>query len=85
MSNSRILQQIIDECKRYSDKFRLVVASTLKENGQPDDGEWNSIQDVGPSRADAFEYVSYGKIYRIEGDDAVQEASRLYTTKYERC
>ncbi|GFW22423.1 hypothetical protein TNCV_1431741 [Trichonephila clavipes] len=60
-----------------SDKFRLVVASTLKENGQPDDGEWNSIQDVGPSRADAFEYVSYGKIYRIEGDDAVQEASRL--------
>ncbi|XP_055925483.1 DNA-directed RNA polymerases I, II, and III subunit RPABC3-like [Argiope bruennichi] len=59
------------------DKFRLVIASTLKESGQPDDGEYYSILDSGPSRADAFEYVCYGKIYRIEGDDAVQEASRL--------
>ncbi|GIX68422.1 DNA-directed RNA polymerases I, II, and III subunit RPABC3 [Caerostris extrusa] len=59
------------------DKFRLVVASTLKESGQPDEGEWNAIQDAVPSRADAFEYVCYGKIYRIEGDDVAQEASRL--------
>ncbi|KAG8179691.1 hypothetical protein JTE90_025647 [Oedothorax gibbosus] len=59
------------------DKFRLVVASTLKESGAPDDGEWNSINDGLPSRADAFEYVCYGKIYRIEGDDATLEASRL--------
>ncbi|GBM47383.1 hypothetical protein AVEN_74671-1 [Araneus ventricosus] len=68
-----------DECDfcPAGDKFRLVIASTLKENGQPDDGEYYSILDSGPSRADAFEYVCYGKIYRIEGDDAVQEASRL--------
>ena len=59
------------------DKFRLVIASTLKESGLPDDGEWNMASEHIPSRADAFEYVTYGKIYRIEGDDAVAEASRL--------
>ena len=25
--------------------------------------------DTGPSRADSFEYVMHGKIYRIEGDE----------------
>jgi len=59
------------------DKFRLVIASTLKESGMPDDGEWNMAQENIPSRADAFEYVCYGKIYRIEGDDVASEASRL--------
>ena len=24
----------------------------------------------GPSRADSFEYVMYGKVYRIEGDES---------------
>uniref|UniRef100_A0A2L2Y2K1 DNA-directed RNA polymerases I, II, and III subunit RPABC3 n=1 Tax=Parasteatoda tepidariorum TaxID=114398 RepID=A0A2L2Y2K1_PARTP len=59
------------------DKFRLVIASTLKESGLPDDGEWNNVGEGGPSRADSFEYVCYGKIYRIEGDDGASEASRL--------
>lgn len=27
------------------------------------------------TRADSFEYVMYGKIYRIEGDEASNEAS----------
>lgn len=54
------------------DKFRLVLASTLREDGYPDDGEWDP-RDSGPSRADSFEYVMYGKIYRLEGDDGSTE------------
>merc|ERR1719288_683021 len=50
------------------DKFRLVLATTLREDGFPDSGDWNPI-DTGPSRADSFEYVMHGKIYRIEGDE----------------
>ncbi|CAN7982800.1 unnamed protein product [Ixodes hexagonus] len=58
------------------DKFRLVIATTLREDGYPDDGEYNPA-DTGPSRADSFEYVMYGKIYRIEGDDISGETTRL--------
>ena len=60
------------------DKFRLVLCNTLREDGYPDHGEWNPI-DQGPSRADAFEYVMYGKIYRLEGDDdrGVEPSTRL--------
>ena len=56
------------------DKFRLVLANTLKEDGTPDDGEFSS--EMAPSRADQFEYVMYGKVYRIEGDEA-DVANRL--------
>lgn len=59
------------------DKFRLVVASTLSLDGYPDGGEFNPSPEQPPSRADNFEYVMYGKIYRIEGDDAPGEATRL--------
>ncbi len=31
-------------------------------------GEWNPLEQ-GSSRADSFEYVMHGKIYRIEGDE----------------
>ncbi|PVD27723.1 hypothetical protein C0Q70_12894 [Pomacea canaliculata] len=58
------------------DKFRLVIALTLREDGVPDDGEYNPLGS-GPSRADQFEYVMYGKVYRIEGDDGGQDSSRL--------
>ncbi|XP_071454210.1 DNA-directed RNA polymerases I, II, and III subunit RPABC3 isoform X1 [Hetaerina americana] len=56
------------------DKFRLVLATTLREDGYPDGGEWNPIESEG-SRADSFEYVMYGSIYRIEGDDSSSESS----------
>jgi len=47
------------------DKFRLVLASTLREDGFPDSGEWNPTESAGAgSRADSFEYVMHGKIYR---------------------
>ncbi|XP_077985501.1 DNA-directed RNA polymerases I, II, and III subunit RPABC3-like [Glandiceps talaboti] len=60
------------------DKFRLVLASTLREDGYPDDGEYTPLSDGTPTRADQFEYVMYGKVYRIEGDDsAMDSASKL--------
>ncbi|XP_046995974.1 DNA-directed RNA polymerases I, II, and III subunit RPABC3 isoform X2 [Schistocerca americana] len=56
------------------DKFRLVLATTLQEDGYPDSGDWNPRETEG-SRADRFEYIMYGKVYRIEGDDAATEPS----------
>ncbi|XP_077290649.1 DNA-directed RNA polymerases I, II, and III subunit Rpb8 [Arctopsyche grandis] len=56
------------------DKFRLVLATTLREDGYPDELDWNPLDTEG-SRADSFEYVMYGKIYRIEGDEAAMEPS----------
>lgn len=56
------------------DKFRLVLATTLREDGYPDSGEWNPLDTEG-SRADSFEYVMYGLNYRIEGDDSAPETS----------
>ena len=54
------------------DKFRMVIANSYREDGIPDDEEYNPV-DTGPSRADSFEYVMYGKTYRIEGDDSGSE------------
>ena len=53
-----------------------MIATTLKEDGTPDDGEYNP-HDTGPSRADSFEYVNWGKVYKIEGDDSSSDGSRL--------
>jgi len=56
----------------------MVIATSLREDGVPDDGEYDPT-DTGPSRADSFEYVMYGKVYRIEGDDSTLDTgSRLY-------
>lgn len=66
---------------RFSgDKFRLVLATTLREDGYPDSGDWNPQGlDTEGSRADSFEYVMSGKVYRIEGDEAAMEpSSRLW-------
>ena len=38
----------------FGDKFRLVLASSLREDGYTDQGEWSPL-DTGPSRADSFE------------------------------
>ncbi|CAB0008297.1 unnamed protein product [Nesidiocoris tenuis] len=45
------------------DKFRLVLTTTLYENGYPDNPEWMPVENE-PTRADSFEYVMYGKLYR---------------------
>lgn len=47
----------------------MVIATTLREDGLPDDGEYQA-NDTGPSRADSFEYVMHGKVYRIEADES---------------
>lgn len=51
--------------KKYKNVFFLSISI--------DSGEYNPVDE--PSRADSFEYVMYGKIYRIEGDEAHNEAS----------
>lgn len=54
-----------------------MLATTLREDGYPDAGDWNPADTEG-SRADSFEYVMSGKVYRIEGDEAnVEPSSRL--------
>lgn len=54
-----------------------MIAHTLRDDGYPaDDNEWNPLEQN--SRADAFEYVMHGKIYRIDGDDGPGDASRLW-------
>ena len=35
------------------------------------------LSDQGPSLADAFEYVMYGKVYRIEGNEGPGDSGRL--------
>ena len=35
------------------------------------------LTDGAPSLADAFEYVMYGKIYRIEGNEGAGDSGRL--------
>ncbi|VDP00513.1 unnamed protein product [Soboliphyme baturini] len=52
---------------KLGDKFRLVIASTLREDGYPDDAEYDP--NMNCSRMDSFEYVMFGKVYRVEGDD----------------
>ncbi|MBN3290530.1 RPAB3 protein, partial [Polypterus senegalus] len=42
--------------------------------GTPDDREYNPT-DERPSRADQLDYVMYGKVYRIEGDETSTEAA----------
>ena len=59
------------------DKFRMVIATSLREDGVPDDGEYDGTEGT-PTRADSFDYVMYGKVYRIEGEDNVSDqGSRL--------
>ena len=56
------------------DKFRLKICTTLREDGKPDTGEF-SQHDNAPSRADQFEYVMYGQVYRIEGDESAADTA----------
>ncbi|CAD6187836.1 unnamed protein product [Caenorhabditis auriculariae] len=60
---------------KLNDKFRLVIAKTLREDGLPDEGEFDMKADY--PRLRQFEYVMYGKVYRLEGDDNAGESSKL--------
>ena len=55
-------------------KFRLQITTRLRDD-QLEDNEYNPI-DNGPSKADQFEYVMHGRVYRIEGiDETATEAA----------
>jgi len=61
-------------------KFSLVLATTLRMDGVPDSEEWAPQKAlVIPSLADSFEYVMFGKVYRIQEDDGTtcETPSRL--------
>ncbi|CAJ0574334.1 unnamed protein product, partial [Mesorhabditis spiculigera] len=51
-----------------NEQFRLVLATTLREDGGAEEGVYD--QQAESTRAAQFEYVMYGKIYRIEGGEA---------------
>ncbi|KAK2721869.1 DNA-directed RNA polymerases I, II, and III subunit RPABC3-like [Artemia franciscana] len=55
------------------DKFRLVLSRSLKDDGCTDNTEYNA-SDVESAKAAQFEYIMYGKVYRIEGDQAGMDA-----------
>ena len=51
----------------------MQICTRLRDD-QPEDNEYNPI-DVGPSKADQFEYVMHGRVYRIEGDETATESA----------
>lgn len=57
------------------EKFRLMITVTLREDGYQTDNEW-SVEDTRSVLADSFEYVMFGKVFRIEGDEG-HDVSRL--------
>ncbi|KAG9343599.1 hypothetical protein JZ751_013769 [Albula glossodonta] len=66
-------------CESESFKMDLILDVNIQIypvdlDGTPDDGEYNP-QDDRPSRADQFDYVMYGKVYKIEGDETSTEAA----------
>ena len=59
---------------KVSDKFRLVLADSLTTDGSslPNADvcdEWDPRWEMKSNRADDFDYVMYGKCYRIDDDD----------------
>lgn len=58
------------------EKFRLVIATSIIDDIYSDDSEWSPRMELS-SRAQGFDYIMNGKIYRIEGEDASSDATRL--------
>ncbi|CBY19960.1 unnamed protein product [Oikopleura dioica] len=52
------------------DKFRLMLATTLNDDGEPDAGEYDPRWEEKSTRTAAFDYIMHGLIYRISGDEA---------------
>ena len=51
-------------------KFRLMVASTLNDDGEPDSGVYDPLWEEKATRTQPFDYIMHGRVYRVEGDDA---------------
>ncbi|PIO74975.1 arginine--tRNA ligase [Teladorsagia circumcincta] len=58
-----------------NDKFRLMITTSVRDDGMPDEGEFDPLANY--SRVAQFEYVMFGRVYRIEGDDTGSDGSRI--------
>jgi len=58
------------------EKFRLMITSTLNDDGEPDGGVYDPLWEERAERTKAFDYIMHGLVYRIEGDEA-EIATRL--------
>lgn len=58
------------------EKFRLIISTSIVDDAYADDSEWTPRMQLS-ARSDAFDYIMYGKVYRIEGEDYTSDASRL--------
>ncbi|KAJ1348604.1 DNA-directed RNA polymerases I, II, and III subunit RPABC3 [Parelaphostrongylus tenuis] len=58
-----------------NDKFRLMITKSVRDDRMPDEGEYDPKASY--SRVEQFEYVMFGRIYRIEGDEAGADGSRI--------
>ncbi|OQV24375.1 DNA-directed RNA polymerases I, II, and III subunit RPABC3 [Hypsibius exemplaris] len=57
------------------DKFRMVISGTLGDDTSDEAAEYKDISQF--PKAEQYEYIMYGKVYRLEGDDASTETGRL--------
>ncbi|KAI6230726.1 DNA-directed RNA polymerases I, II, and III subunit RPABC3 [Aphelenchoides fujianensis] len=57
------------------EKFRLGLAFTLRDDGLADEGEYD--QSGQSALMKVFSYIMHGRIYRVEGEEAGSEASKM--------
>uniref|UniRef100_A0A5S6QH52 Probable DNA-directed RNA polymerases I, II, and III subunit RPABC3 n=1 Tax=Trichuris muris TaxID=70415 RepID=A0A5S6QH52_TRIMR len=53
---------------KLDDKFRIMLSSTLRDDGYPEEDEYDPC--FSCQRLENFEYIMYGKVYRIETDES---------------
>ncbi|EME40704.1 hypothetical protein DOTSEDRAFT_47000 [Dothistroma septosporum NZE10] len=51
-----------------NESFQMLIASTLNLDGTKDEANqgWRGKRDADPTLADMWDYVCYGKVYRVE-------------------
>ena len=50
-------------------QFRLMLATTLNDDGEPDAGVYDPLWEEKATRTEHFEYIMHGLVYRISGDE----------------
>ena len=58
-----------------NDKFRMMIATTLRDDGLQDTAEFEPHANY--YRLKQFEYIMYGKVYRIEPDEQAGDSGKL--------
>ncbi|KAE9552558.1 hypothetical protein FO519_004215 [Halicephalobus sp. NKZ332] len=56
-------------------KFRMVIVPTFREDGLPDDDEYDP--NMTNRMLDRFEYAMSGQVYRIEGNETGTESGQI--------